>query len=151
MSVQVTGEAELKSKLLSLGRDMDKALANGVFLTANDVRTDAIKSIQEQSFGSYVQRSRQGGEGTYTHVASKPGSAPNTDNGGLVRSIAVEMNWSKREAFVGSNLDYGAFLELGTKNMDPRPWLEPALRKNMGNLNRNLSKAADAAIQARSR
>ena len=150
MSVQVTGEAELKSKLLSLGREMDTAIANGVFLTANDIRTDAIKSIQEQSFGSYVQRSRQGG-GTYTHIAAAPGSAPNTDTGKLVSSIAVEMDWDKREAEVGSNLDYATWLELGTKKMDARPWLEPALKKNRDNLNANLIKAANAVIKKKSR
>ena len=150
MSVQVSGDEDLRRRLLSLGRDMDKALANGVFLTANDIRKDSIKSIQEQSFGSYVQRSRQGG-GTYTHIAAKPGSAPNTDTGKLVASIAVEMDWSKREAFVGSNLPYAAWLEDGTTKMDARPWLEPALRKNRGNLDSNINKAVMAVIKQKSR
>lgn len=150
MTVKVEGAAELKRKLLSLGRDMEKALAQGVFITANDIRTDAVKSIQNPSFGSYVKRSRQGG-GTYDHIAAAPGSAPNTDTGKLVNSIAVEMNWYESEAFVGSNLDYAAWLEFGTKKMDARPFLEPAAREHYGNLDKNINKAVMATIQKRSK
>ena len=54
MSVQVTGEAELKRILLSLGKDMEDALRAGVFLTAQQIRTHAIKSIQEQAPGAWL-------------------------------------------------------------------------------------------------
>jgi len=150
MKIKMEGEEQLKRNLLSLGRDMDKALANGVFITANQIRTEAIKSIQTHSFGTYVKRSRQGG-GTYDHVAAAAGSAPNTDTGKLVASIAVEMDWKKREAFVGTNLDYGAWLEEGTKKMDARPWLEPAARNNNKNLNENINKGIMAVIKQRSK
>lgn len=126
------------------------AIDAGVFITAQDVRTDAIKSIQTQSVGHVVQRSRQGGKGTYTHVASNEGQAPNTDTGKLVASIAVE---KEKEAnyLVGSNLDYAAFLEFGTSKTGPRPWLEPAMRQNIGELNKNISKAADLTIKKASK
>ena len=150
MSVKLVGEGQLKRNLLSLGRDMDKALGNGVFITANEVRTDAIKSIQAPSFGSYVKRSRQGG-GTYDHVAAKSGSAPNTDTGKLVASIAAEMDWKENSALVGSNLDYATYLEFGTKKMDARPWLHPALNKNMQNLESNITKGIMAVIKQRSK
>lgn len=147
MSARITGQDELKRILLSLGKDMEKALAQGVFLTAQDVRTAAVKSIQEQGFGSYVQRSRQGG-GTYTHIAAAPNQAPNTDTGKLVNSIAVEMDWNDTSAEVGSNLDYAAYLEFGTKKMEPRPWLSPAVNGNVGNMQKNITKAAMTAIKA---
>lgn len=147
MSVTIKGEDELERTLLSLGKDMEKAFRGGVLVTAQAVRKDAIKSIQSSSFGAWVKRSRQGG-GTYDHVASAPGSAPNTDTGALVSSIAVEMNKKKPEAEVGSNLDYGAYLEFGTKDMDPRPWLSPAVNRNIDNLQSNITKAAMAAIRA---
>jgi HK97 gp10 family phage protein len=147
MSVSVTGEAELQRALLSLGKDVDKALRGGVFITAQSVRTDAIKSIQSSSFGSWVRRSSQGG-GTYDHVASAPGSAPNTDTGALVSSISVEMDKNKPEAEVGSNLDYASYLEFGTKDMDPRPWLSPAVNRNINNMQANIGKAVSMAIKA---
>ncbi len=157
MSVTVSGDDELKRRLLSLGKDMTKAMRSGVLLTANQIRTDAIKSIQGQSFGTYVQRSNQGGGGTYTHIASAPGSAPNTDTGKLVSSIAVEMDASEPEGYVGSNLDYASYLEFGTKNkkgvakMLPRPWLLPAANANEDNLESNITKAVLATIQAKSK
>ena len=151
MTIRVTGAAELKRKLKSLGADMNEALMGGVILTANEVRTHAIKSIQQTSAGEQVQRSRQGGGGTYTHTAAAEGSAPNTDTGKLVASIAVEPNRSGIYALVGSNLDYAGFLEMGTKNMGPRPWLEPSLRANKDNLQQNINKAADVLIKRRSK
>lgn len=148
MSVQVTGEAELKRILLSLGKDMEDAMKKGVFLTAQQIRTHAIKSIQNQSFGTYVTRSRQGG-GVYSHIAAAPNSAPNTDTGKLVSSIAVEMDGNKAEADVGSNLDYSAFLEMGTTQMEPRPWLMPAVNAERDNLTKNIVKVARAEIAKR--
>ena len=150
MTITVTGVNELKRKLKSLGSSMEDAVFGGVILTANDIRTDAVKSIQKQSPGNQVQRSRQGG-GTYTHTAAAKGNAPNTDTGKLVTSIAVEPNRSGVFALVGSNLDYAGFLEFGTSKMDARPWLEPALRNNADNLQRNIDAAADALIQRKSK
>lgn len=149
MTVTVSGDKELNRKLNKLGIKMMAAIDAGVFITAQGVRTDSIKSIQTQSTGKAVQRSRQGG-GTYTHTASNEGQAPNTDTGKLVASIAVE---KEKEAnyLVGSNLDYAAFLEFGTRKTGPRPWLEPAMRKNIGELNKNISKAADITIKKASK
>jgi HK97 gp10 family phage protein len=150
VTIQVTGVAELKRKLRSLGASMEDAIFGGVILTANEIRTDAIKSIQNKSGGAQVSRSRQGG-GTYTHTASAAGGAPNTDTGKLVASIAVEPNKSGVYALVGSNLDYGGFLEFGTSKMGARPWLEPALRKNKDNLQRNINAAANTLIERKSK
>ena len=149
MTVTVSGDKELNRKLNKLGLKMGKAIDAGVFITAQDVRTDAIKSIQNQSTGRAVSRSRQGG-GTYTHVASNEGQAPNTDTGKLVASIAVEKE-TDANYLVGSNLDYAAFLEFGTSKTGARPWLEPAMRKNISELNKNISKAADITIKKASK
>tara|TARA_R110000851_G_scaffold128538_1_gene261035 strand:- start:1166 stop:1615 length:450 start_codon:yes stop_codon:yes gene_type:complete len=145
VTVKVTGDKALAKKLNKLGRKMGSAIDIGVFVTAQGVRTDAIKSIQNQSTGRSVQRSRQGG-GTYTHVASNVGQAPNTDTGKLVASIAVEKE-SDANYLVGSNLDYAAWLEFGTSKTGARPWLEPAMRKNIGELTANINKAADLVIK----
>jgi HK97 gp10 family phage protein len=149
MTVTVSGDKELNRKLNKLGLKMGQAIDAGVFITAQDVRTDAIKSIQNQSTGRAVSRSRQGG-GTYTHVASNEGQAPNTDTGKLVASIAIEKE-ADANYLVGSNLDYAAFLEFGTSKTGARPWLEPAMRKNISELNKNISKAADITIKKASK
>ena len=151
MSVKIIGQRDFKNKMKMLGDAFGDAVDGGAFVTANEIRTDAIKSIQAVSPGRQVQRVSQGGGDTYTHTAAAEDTAPNTDRGGLVRSIAVEVNKSGLYALVGSNLDYAGFLEMGTSKMGARPWLEPALRKNRDNLNKNLSAAADAIIKAKSK
>ncbi len=145
MSVTVTGTDELKRKMLMLGSQMQEAATEGVFVTAHEVRASAIMSIQEQSPGQVVTRSRQGG-GTYPHVAASEGQAPNTDTGALVASIAVEKS-GDTEYEIGTNLDYGEFLEMGTVKMRPRPWLIPALDANRGNLLKNIEKTVDIRIK----
>lgn len=146
MSVSVTGSEELKRKMLMLGDKMGQAAHDGVFITAQDIRTHAIKSIQDQSPGQLVMRSRQGG-GTYPHIAAGEGQAPNTDTGRLVSSIAAEKT-GDTEYEIGTNLDYGEFLEMGTVKMRPRPWLVPALNANRDNLIKNIEKAVNVHIKA---
>lgn len=145
MSVQVTGEAELKRKMAMLGDQMAQAADEGVFVTAQEIRTYAIRSIQDQSPGQVVTRSRQGG-GVYPHVAASEGQAPNTDTGKLVSSIAAE-RVGEAEYEIGTNLDYGEFLEMGTVKMRPRPWLVPALNANSDNLLKNIEKTVDIRIK----
>ena len=143
---KITGEDELIRKMQSLGADMEKALERGIVQTANQVRNSAIKSIQNQTVGTYVTRYSQGGK-AYQHVAAKDGDAPNTDTGGLVRSISVEHTSGNQVAFVGSGLDYAKYLELGTKKMGAKPWLMPALNVNLKNLETNIIKQARAMIE----
>lgn len=143
---KITGDDELIRKMTSLGADMEKALISGVKQTANQVRNHAIKSIQNETMGTYVKRPSQGG-GTHDHVASRPGDAPNTDTGALVNSIAVENVAGKPISFVGSGLDYAKDLEFGTKRMGARPWLDPALSANLPNFEKNIINQAKRMIK----
>lgn len=147
---KITGDDELIRKMQSLGADMEKALERGVRKTANQVRNTAIKSIQNQTVGTYVTRYSQRGK-AYQHVASKEGDAPNTDTGALVNSIAVENKKGEAVSFVGSGLDYAKYLELGTKQMGARPWLMPALNTNIGNLEKNIVKQAMNMIKQKAK
>ena len=143
---KITGEDDLIRKMTSLGADMEKALERGIVQTANQVRNTAVRSVQDETMGTYVTRYSQGGS-AYDHVASRPGNAPNTDTGALVNSIAVEKIRGEPVAFVGSGLEYSKYLELGTKHMQPRPWLQPALDKNLSNLEKNIIRQAKNMIK----
>lgn len=57
---------------------------------------------------------------------SAAGEAPASQLDTLRNSIARDAP-SQLTRRVGTNLDYGLFLELGTKKMAARPWLEVAL------------------------
>ena len=81
------------------------------------------------------------------HRPSAPGSVPNVDLGHLRSSI---IHQTKKESSgivgkvgsaisiirskTGSDIDYGLFLELGTRFMTARPWLRPALAAAGGDI-----------------
>ena len=68
---------------------------------------------------------RDGGD---PHVASSPGEPPHIDTKNLHESIMTETQKDHKsvETRVGTNVDYGLYLELGTRRILPRPWLRPA-------------------------
>jgi len=125
--MKVQGVEELQRNMSELSRKFGQEVAKTLFVSGQLVRTDAIKSIQTVSPGAVVNRSRLGG-GTVTHTASRPGDPPNTDTGKLVQSIQVEVR--SGDVYVGTGLSYAPHLEFGTKNMQARPWLFPALERN---------------------
>ena len=62
---------------------------------------------------------------------SRPGQPPHKQTGRLRASIAWEAVGDDT-ARVGTNVKYGKFLELGTRRMDPRPWLVRSLTEVTG-------------------
>ena len=150
MSVSVTGDKELLRKINRLSVDLQQATREAVYGTAQSVRSYAIKSIQQQSMGGVVRRYRQGG-GSYNHVVSQPGQAPNTDTGRLVSSISVQPLKPANEMYVGTTLEYGKHLEHGTMNMQERPWLQPALDAMIQRFREELEKAIDRQLEKATR
>ena len=69
-------------------------------------------------------------------VRSLPGEPPRKQTGRLRASIAYEVDESALTARVGTNVEYGRHLELGTKRgIKPRPWLRRALAESMTRIN----------------
>ena len=134
MSARLTGSRELLNKIKRFGGDAEKAEKRAVYLTANAIKNSAVKSINKQSFGKVVNRQKQGGKGTYKHVASKAGDAPNTDTSDLVKSISVEPLQPKKTMYVGVNAEHGTWLEFGTRDMKARPFMQPAMDENENEL-----------------
>jgi len=89
-----------------------------------------------------VKRSFQPGHGrTYIrhgkeHKASAPGEPPAVDTGRLRSSIthAVETTDNEVIGYVGSNVEYAKWLELGTERVAERPFLRPALFNNQAEI-----------------
>ena len=72
--------------------------------------------------------SRTKGQRIEGAVRSKPGEPPRKQTGRLRGSVTYEVDESKPEGRVGTNVKYGKHLELGTKRgILPRPWLRRAL------------------------
>lgn len=66
----------------------------------------------------------------------------NNDTGHLQSSIThrVVNEVNGAEGQVGTNVEYGTFLEFGTQKMKPYPWLTPALNRNKSKINSIISK-----------
>ena len=140
MSVKFEGLEDLLQNFNEFLFDTNKALDEGVFAVANDVRNTAIKSIQTKRDGRTVTRYTANGN-PYSHVAAKAGGPPNTDTGDLVKSIAVEHEKGSQVAFVGTDMEHGAWLEV-----TGWPWLEPAKESNIGNMKNQIAKAIKRQI-----
>lgn len=96
------------------------------------------------SSGKKLRRSGTGKNKKY-HRPSAPGSPPAVDTGILRSSVASTVNIKglnligmvgsdidhiRGAAIAGTDVEYGFYLELGTRNMQARPWLRPALRQS---------------------
>lgn len=123
----VIGIDALNATIKKLENTVGKNVRSAYIAGGKLVESEAKKSIQNVSMGTYVTRYREGGA-SKQHIAAAPNNAPNTDTGRLVSSIntEVESGW----VVVGTSLKYGGWLEFGTTKMNARPWLMPALDKN---------------------
>lgn len=143
MTVKIQGIKEVQRNLAKLSEKFSQAVVDAAVAGAHAIRADAIESIQNQSPGREVTRSRVGG-GEYSHTAAAEGQAPNTDTGALVNSVQVEV--LPDGVLVGSRLKYAGWLELGTKTMGARPWLIPATEKNRRNIEKETGKKINLVI-----
>lgn len=91
-----------------------------------------------------IGRSKSGR--TWGKNPSLPGEPPKKITGELQRSIAwvTETDTSSVALFVGTNLDYGRFLEQGTSKMAPRPYLRATLLERLERINDGVVKAVRA-------
>lgn len=109
-----------KKAAARIQKKADNARKVALFTIAAAIHETAIELINDNGDGTPVKK------GVGTHHISKPGDPPNTDTGRLVQSIRFEFTDGARTALIGTNLKYGAYLEFGTLNIAPRPWLSKA-------------------------
>ena len=130
MSKQATvqGLAQLRDNVAKLSAEIGPHLTKAAIKGARLVQTRVIKSIKAQSQGEEVER-HHAGQAPYSHIASKPGDAPNTDTGELIRGIQVEATPAAVLVGVEASQDKKAMaLEFGRSDgsMAARPFLFPA-------------------------
>lgn len=123
--MKFSGSVKLTNKLKKFSdfsKNIDRIMSQANGLAAIEVRNEAVKLIADNGDGK--SQTRYGPKRTVN--VSAPGDPPNADTGRLMQSIKVEKDGLAY--LVGTNLKYGAHLEFGTKDMEPRPWLSVALK-----------------------
>lgn len=145
MTVKLVGLDKLIKNLNKFEIDLDDVIDDAVRTVAIKVQQGAIKAIRTPSIGTYVTRYTEGGK-PYSHVASKPGDAPNSDTGRLMGSVSLDHVKGKQIAFVGTNVDYGFFLE----TVMNRPWLLPSLNEQIPYAENIIRRMASDRIKAAS-
>ena len=126
---------KISKGLLESASKLTGAINQELFAGANDIRNDIINSMVREKKTGIVYNRKRG----KTHRASAPGEAPAVDSGELLRGVLFGVKDLEME--VGAVSPYARFLEDGTKNMDERPFLEPAVDKNKDNIVKNIGKA----------
>ena len=140
---RVIGADRVLQNLRKFGADFEAEVSKAVTTTAHQVRTNAVRKIQRDAATGrvYVLSSPN-----RTHQASAPGQPPATDTGALASSITAIIDGPHR-ARVGTALDYGFYLEHGTANIEPRPWLHPSLLEARPDHARRLNRVFQSAAR----
>lgn len=125
MTIRVKGKRISKSKAV-LGK-YDKQLKQIIAVGGQMVMNEAKQSIHSHGSSGRIYEKYNPRR---THTASSDGNPPNTDTGYLANNIYLEIDADGLGADVESRAEYSEFLEFGTRNMRPRPFLQPALEAN---------------------
>jgi hypothetical protein len=119
-------------------RELSGAVVKELRLGAVRIQGDVVRSIQNSPPTGKTYR-----RGNVLHTASSPGNAPRTDTGRLVQSARVEPTQGGADVVIASN--HAVHLEYGTRNMAPRPHLEPAAERNADELAEAVARAMGRA------
>ena len=149
IDINVDGLKEIEVKFTNIPKTASKGVRKEINAGIKSIHADIIKSLDSISHGrTYIKK------GGKVHVASKPGDAPNNDTGNLKRQIRMytgrEMVTKGYSASVRTRAPYSQVLENGTKktdNLKPRPFMEPALKKNIKTIRDNIEKAVAGSVR----
>ncbi len=124
-------------------KSQGKEFAAGSKMTAT---TDASGKITGTTYDLLIQRkTKDAGQkkpNVYGAFPSSPGEPPHLQTGQLRMSVTYEVDTESTpmQGRVGTNLDYGKFLEFGTKRgLKPRPWLLRAALEMRNRIDLHLS------------
>lgn len=130
----------LQKKAIKIQDDLPKAIK----LCCEQVRSTALDDMAKTPRNMNVTY-YSGENRNIEHHPSLPGNAPAPDTGNLRASIhyTIEGKSEKTIGRVGTDVEYGKYLEFGTSRMAPRPWLKPALDKNKNFIQSTIKKVLE--------
>ena len=135
--------------MIDLARLVEKKVNAALIVAGEVVATEARRSVQNSPRGGVTYQKYNPRR---THTASAEGEAPATDLGFLVRSITTEADPINARVFVlcaNSIAPYAKALEYGdmSRNLQPRPFMRPALRAKQKKVEAIVRQAVRAAIK----
>lgn len=131
-------------------KEATKASIKNVKKATLFVEREVKKELSKRGTGEVYYRGKNNKNRKF-HIASAPYEPPAVDTGALRASISsiVEVIDLEVTGWVGSDisklairtsagtdLEYGYYLEMGTINMAPRPYLRPVLNRHKDKINR---------------
>lgn len=133
------GISALSRQLAELAGDADAVMTEVVTNLAVDTQREAVQGIQR---GPATGAVRPDGS-----RASAPGEYPMSDTGRLANNVVANLPTSGNiSAEVGTNVQYGRYLEFGTSRMAARPWLLPSFNKAKAGVEAKLKRAIERAL-----
>lgn len=125
VTLKLEGTEALARALRKLDADARKEVKKAVDATGLSLRGTIVKKYQRgpatgEIYEKYNPRR--------THQASAPGEAPATDTGRLANSVVTE-DTGPLTIEVGTDVEYGPYLEFGTRTIAPRPNWVPSVQE----------------------
>lgn len=139
INIEIDGISALSRQLAELAGDADAVMTEVVTNLAIDTQREAVQGIQR---GPATGAVRPDGS-----RASAPGEYPMSDTGRLANSVVANLPTSGNiSTEVGTNVQYGRYLEFGTTRMAARPWLLPSFNKAKAGVEAKLKRAIERAL-----
>lgn len=130
ISVKIIGIPEFGAACKKMAAQNKRSLGAILLDAATATHKFAVELISQGTRSGITYLKTKAG---IPHIASAPGEPPKSDTGTLVENITIEkVGDAKGDGYtVGSRkgAPHGFWLEFGTSNMLPRPWLSVALEK----------------------
>lgn len=120
-----------------------RAAGQAIVRGTESVRNEAVRLVMSPPKTGVIYK-RRGVE----HQASAPGEAPANDTGRLVNSIRTDYDLPQLVGRVVASTEYAAYLEYGTENMEPRPYMRPALANRRAAVVRDVEDSIAEAVRA---
>ena len=132
--------AKVDKGISETNNNLNKQIQDVLFVGGNDMRNTIITSMTHTKRNP-VDRSVK--RGNKRHWPSAPGHPPAIDTGELRRSIMFDVRGTELEVGSYAGAPYAKYLEEGTRKMAARPFLEPAVEKNINGILNNIAKIAE--------
>jgi len=143
LKLKILNKSQFDKKMNTRIQKTLKNIKRTVRVTSNEVRNTAITSIlNNPRAGETTTRYNP----TRTIRISKEGDPPASDTGFLASNIHLVVDADQLGASIESRAKYSEALEFGTRHMQARPFMQPALEQGKRKYKQMFSKAVKDGI-----